>query len=85
MYVRVSVSVCMCVRNIKKKHYLLALLTNLLTDDIGWILKLFKETMEKKEKVHRNFADGACEEIQMCAKWVDPSVEEEPEMEMVFS
>lgn len=54
-------------------------------DDIGWILKLFKESMEKKERVHRNFADSACEELQLCARWVDPTVEVEPEMESVFS
>lgn len=56
-----------------------------LPDDIGWILKLFKESLEKKDKVHRNFADSACEETGMCEKWVDPSVVVEPEAEAVFS
>lgn len=56
-----------------------------MSDDIGWILKLFKEQSERKDKVHRNFADGACEEIGACEKWVDPDVEVEPVMEQIFS
>lgn len=56
-----------------------------LLDDIGWILKLFKESLERKEKAHRNFADSACEEISMCEKWIDPKAEKEPEIEMVYS
>jgi hypothetical protein len=41
--------------------------------------------MEKKDKVHRNFADSACEELQLCEKWVDPEEEVEPVMEAIFS
>lgn len=64
---------------------LMLLLILFLADDIGWILKLFKESLERKEKVHRNFPDRACEELLLCKKWVDPNVEVEPEIEAIFS
>ena len=44
-----------------------------LLDEIGWIAKMHSESLARKEKSDKSFADKMCEEVNLCEKWEDPA------------
>lgn len=57
------------------------LTTDRLMDDLGWILKVHLEGVEKRLRSDSQFADKACNEVKFCEKWLEPDVVKKKELE----
>jgi len=55
-----------------------------LLDDISWIAFMHSESIARKGKAEKIFAESLCESVNFCEKWVDPDAEEEEAQEEVF-
>lgn len=58
-------------------------MTDRMADDIGWMLKVNGEQIDRKARSEQRFPDKACLEIKYCEKWEDP--EDAKKREMVES
>lgn len=60
-----------------------------LQDDLGWVLKVHSETVDKKGRSDTKFDEKACQEVKFCEKWIDPTemkkIELEKAVDAVFS
>ena len=55
-----------------------------LVDDLGWMLKVHVENIEKRQKGEFKFQDKTCREIKYCEKWVDPEEKKKKELEQTI-
>ena len=58
-------------------------------DDLGWVLKVHAESVDKKGRSDTKFDEKACQEVKFCEKWIDPTemkkIELEKAVDAVFS
>jgi hypothetical protein len=58
-------------------------------DDLGWVLKVHAEAVDRKARSDTKFDEKACQEVKFCERWIDPSemkkIELEKAVDAVFS